>query len=128
MIFRTAVTGYEDYFPLDYLHNNKTSAEFQDDVRKILESCPVRTISEYHTGTETILRYVDGYDIQDYINTELLKLGYTKAEICQVTLGGECFYNQLDDFPEIFPDNIKQRILKNNQEVLNNRKAFKAIR
>jgi hypothetical protein len=114
MIFRTVVSGYEDYHPEDYSHDTKTSEEFESDVKAIMAACPIETIELYEYMGKQRHSFIDGYSIQGYIGSELIKLGYTKAEIHPVYLHGECLYDKLTEFTEIFPDDIKQRILKNN--------------
>lgn len=120
ILCRTAVSGYEDYHPVDYIHESKNSSEFEADVNRVLRSCPVESIKRHEFNGMVRVSYINGYDIQEYIDSELLKIGYKRAEIHSVELNGECLYD--DDpnaFTDIFPEDIKQRILKNNELVAN---------
>ena len=117
MIYRTVVSGHEDFHPVDYLHDSKTPQEFESDVKAILAACPVESLERYEFGGKIRNCYITGYSIQEYLDSELLKLGYAKAEIHPVYLNGECLYDTLDEFTDAFPDDIKQRILENNKIV-----------
>ena len=115
MIFRTVVSGYEDYHPEDYLHDARTPKEFESDVKAILAACPIERIELHEYKEKPMHGFIDGYDIQRYVDDELVKLGYRKAEIHSVDFRGECLYDEADEFTDIFPDDIRQRILKNNE-------------
>ena len=115
MIFRTVVSGYEDYHPEDYLHDTKTPQEFESDVKAILAACPIEQMELHEYKGKPLHGLISGYDIQEYVDGELIKLGYRKSEIYSVDFYGECLYDELEEFAAIFPEDIKQRILKNNE-------------
>ncbi len=111
-IFRISVSGYETYSPEDFVHPSKTSEQFNQDVRDLLARFPVEESELYEYEGKQGRGFITGNTLQEYLEKELLKLGYAKTDIHEIDLGGECLYDANEELPDLMPISVKDRIVR----------------
>lgn len=111
MYYVVNVAGYETYVP-HWFKCDCSKEEFEKIVSESIDKAVDELVEKEDTG------FISGHDIMEHLLPILAKEGFQEIKIDhEISIGGECLYQEKYDGLEIFADKTWKKILKQNAKI-----------